>query len=427
VPDKQSAERERGLRRRWVYLMPAVFVTYSLAYLDRANYGFGAAAGLAETLHISDSRSAFLGSLFFLGYFLFQIPGAAYARRKSATRLVFFALLSWGALAALTGVIREFWLLALDRLLLGVAESLIFPSMLILLTNWFTRAERSRANAILILGNPVTVLWMSAVTGFLIKAFGWQMTFILEGVPSILWAFIWVLLVRDHPQETRWMSKDCCDHLQSELALEQTWLPSMANLRATLRVHGVLLLCFQFFCWSAGVYGFVLWLPTMIRAGSARGIETVGLLSAAPFLLAILLMLGVAHFSDRTLSRKSYIWPFLVLAGVALFISFMTAGYNFWLAYAGLIVAGAAMYAPYGPFFSIVPEMLPKNVAGEVMALINSCGALGGFAGTWIVGGLQALTGNSRAGYFVMSMSLLLAGAIILGLRGSRPAGNSGV
>jgi len=79
--------------------------------------------------------------------------------------------------------------------------------------------------------------------------------------------------VRDHPQETRWMSKDCCDHLQSELALEQTWLPSMANLRATLRVHGVLLLCFQFFCWSAGVYGFVLWLPTMIRAGSARGIE----------------------------------------------------------------------------------------------------------------------------------------------------------
>ena len=97
--------------------MPAVFVTYSLAYLDRANYGFGAAAGMAETLHINNSRSAFLGSLFFFGYFLFQIPGAAYARRKSATRLIFFALISWGAAAALTGVIREFWLLALDRFL----------------------------------------------------------------------------------------------------------------------------------------------------------------------------------------------------------------------------------------------------------------------------------------------------------------------
>lgn len=103
-----SAVRLPGLKRRWVYLMPAVFVTYSLAYLDRANYGFGAAAGLAKTLHISDSRSAFLGSLFFLGYFLFQIPGAAYARRNSAARLVFIALISWGVLAALTGVIREF-------------------------------------------------------------------------------------------------------------------------------------------------------------------------------------------------------------------------------------------------------------------------------------------------------------------------------
>ena len=411
-----------GLRRRWFYLMPAVFVTYSLAYLDRANYGFGAAAGLAKTLQISASRSAFLASLFFLGYFLFQIPGAAYARRRSATRLVFFALLSWGALASLTGVIREFWLLALDRLLLGVAESVILPSMLILLTNWFTRTERSRANAIFLLGNPVTVLWMSAVTGFLIKAVGWQMTFILEGVPSILWAFVWLLVVRDRPQEAVWLSKKCCDLLTSDLQREQQMLPPMANFIATLRVPSVLPLCVLYFCWSAGVYGFVLWLPTMIRAGSARGIESVGLLNATPFLLAIVLMLCVAHFSDRSLNRKSYIGPFLMLSGIALFISFMTAGYSFWLAFAFLIVAGGAMYAPYGPFFSIVPEILPRNVAGEVMALINSCGALGGFAGTWLVGLLQALTGDSRAGYLAMSVSLMLAGAIVFRMRAARQA-----
>ena len=170
---------QRGLRRRWFYLMPAVFITYSLAYLDRANYGFGAAAGLAKTLNISNSQSALLGSLFFLGYFFFQVPGIAYAKRKSASRLVFYSLIGWGVLAALTGVIRQFWLLAIDRLLLGVAESLIFPAMLILITNWFTRAERSRANAVLILGNPITVLWMSAVTGYLIKAVGWQMAFVI--------------------------------------------------------------------------------------------------------------------------------------------------------------------------------------------------------------------------------------------------------
>jgi sugar phosphate permease len=416
-----DASRARPeLRRRWFFLLPAVFVTYSLAYLDRANYGFGAAAGMAETLHISDSRSAFLGSLFFLGYFLFQIPGATYARRRSATRLVFFALLSWGALAALTGVIREFWLLALDRLLLGVAESLILPSMLILLTNWFTRPERSRANTILILGNPVTVLWMSAVTGYLIKAIGWQMAFVVEGVPSMLWAFVWLIAVRDRPHQVSWLSSDCCDQLNSELELEQTTLPRTANFVASLRTPGVLLLCIQYFCWSVGVYGFVLWLPTMIRAGMARGIEIVGLLSAVPYLLAVLLMLVVAYFSDRTLSRRRFIWPFLVLAGIALFSSYLTAAHSFWWAYAFLIVAGGSMYAPYGPFFSIVPEMLPNNVAGEVMALVNSCGALGGFVGTWLVGLLQAVTGNSRAGYLFMSVSLMLAGGIIFRLRAVR-------
>lgn len=420
VPEEQfqdSLKHQRGLRRRWLYLMPVVFFTYSLAYLGRSNFGFGAAAGLAKSLNITESRAAFLGSVFFLGYFLFQVPAAAYARRKSATRLVFFALISWGVLSGLTGVIRDYWLLVIDRLLLGVAESLIFPSMLILLTNWFTRTERSRANAILILGNPVTVTWMAAVTGYLIKAVGWQMTFILEGIPSVIWAFVWVLVASDKPHDASWLSEESSRELEAELEREQTVLPALTNLSSALRVPGVILLCVQYAFWSFGVYGLVLWIPEMIRSGSTRGIETVGLLSAAPFLLAVVLMLVVAHFSDRALNRKVFVWPFLLLSGVALYCSYMTAGSNFWLAYVSLIVAGGAMYAPYGPFFAIVPEILPKTVAGEVMALINTCGAFGGFIGTWVIGWLQALTGNSRAGFFTMSMSLLVSAGIILCLR----------
>jgi len=417
-----AAQIQAGLRRRWLYLMPVVFVTYSLAYLGRSNFGFGAAAGLATSLHITESRAAFLGSVFFLGYFLFQVPAAVYAMRKSAVRLIFIALISWGVLSALTGVIRVYWLLVVDRMLLGVAESLIFPSMLILLTNWFTRAERSRANAILILGNPVTVTWMAAATGFLIKAVGWRMTFILEGIPSVLWAFVWVLVARDRPHEASWLGTGSSERLEAALELEQSALPQYGNLSAVLRVPSVILLCVQYFFWSFGVYGLVLWIPEMIRSGSARGIEAVGLLSAAPFLLAVILMVVTAYYSDRTLHRKIFVWPLLLLSGVALFCSYVFAGNHFWLAYAALIVAGGTMYAPYGPFFAIVPEMLPSTVAGEVMALINTFGALGGFAGTWLVGLLQALTGNSRAGYFVMSMSLMLAGGIIFRLRAPKPA-----
>jgi sugar phosphate permease len=416
-PVEIEVPRAPDLRRRWLYLMPVVFVTYSLAYLGRSNFGFGAAAGLAQTLHITESRVAFLSSAFFLGYFLFQVPAATYATRRSATRLVFFALISWGIFSGLTGVIRQFWLLVVDRLLLGVAESLILPSMLILLTNWFTRSERSRANAVLILGNPVTVTWMAAVTGYLIKAAGWQMTFVIEGIPSVVWAFVWALVARDRPGEVRWLSPESSRQLTQTLMREQTTLPEYKNLGATLRAPGVILLCVQYFFWSLGVYGLVLWIPVMIGVGSARGLGTVGLMSAAPFLLGVILMIAVAHFSDRALNRKAFVWPFLLLSGVALFCSYATAGSSFRLAYVALIVAGGAMYAPYGPFFAIMPDMLPNTVAGEVMALVNTCGALGGFAGTWLVGALHALTGNSRAGYLSMSLALLAAGVVTLCLR----------
>src|SRR5271165_57893 len=197
-------------RKRWLYVLPAAFITYSLAYLDRANYGLGAAAGLTATLNITGSQSALLGSLFFLGYFVFQVPGMTYARRHSSTRMIFVALLLWGTLAALTGVIRQFWLLALDRFLLGVAESIIFPAMLVLITHWFTRAERSRANTLLMLGNPITVLWMSVITGYLIHSLGWQMTFIVEGLPSVAWAFAWLMIMRDRPSDAPWMSAAGC-------------------------------------------------------------------------------------------------------------------------------------------------------------------------------------------------------------------------
>jgi sugar phosphate permease len=417
-PFASTPRMQSEMRKRWLYILPVVFITYSLAYLDRTNYGFGAAAGLAQTLNISNSQSALLGALFFFGYFLFQIPGASYARRRSARGLIFFALVGWGILASLTGIIRNFWLLAVDRLLLGAAESFIFPAMLILLTNWFTRAERSRTNTILILGNPVTLIWMSAATGYLIRALGWQMTFIVEGLPAVLWAFVWLAVIRDKPADAAWMSEDTRIQLSEQLEREQWVLPQVANMKSALRNPSVIWLCIQYFFWSIGNYGFVLWLPSVIQKGAARGIAVTGLLSGVPYAVAIVFMLLVSHYSDRSFRRKRFVWPFLMLAGACFLGSYLTAAHSFWWAYGFLIFAGSCVYAPFGTFFAIIPEMLSKNVAGEVTALVNSCGALGGFVGTWFVGLLAAYTGNSRAGFLFMSISLMIAGIIILCLRG---------
>jgi len=411
---RPEANAAVSLRKRWLYVLPAAFVTYSLAYLDRANYGFGAAAGLAATLHISGSQSSLLAALFFLGYFTFQIPGASFARKRSARWLIFTALILWGSLAALTGVVRHFWPLALIRFLLGVAESVIFPAMLLLLTRWFTREERSRANSILILGNPVTVLWMSAITGYLIQSVGWQMTFILEGLPSVAWALVWILCVRDKPSEAGWLDSQAVQQLEEKLAQEQGTVTPVKSLKEALLRGDVLLLSLQYFFWSIGVYGFVLWLPTIVHQGSSLSMGQTGLISAIPYLAAIVLMIIASYLSDKTLRREALVWPFLLLSGIAMLGSFFFAERSFALAFTCLILAGGCMYAPYGPFFAIIPERLPKNVTAEVLGFINGCGALGAFAGSYLVGLLQSLTGNSRAGFLLMSVSLIFSALLIL-------------
>lgn len=412
---------ESDLRRRWGRILPAVFITYSLAYLDRTNYGFGAAAGLAQTLHITGYQSSLLGSLFFLGYCLPQIPGVILVQRYSARLLIFLALIAWGVFAALTGVIRSFSLLVVDRVLLGMAESFIFPALLILLTRWFTKAERSRANSLMILANPVTVIWMSAVTGFLIRARGWQQTFVIEGAAAVAWGVFWMLLIRDHPREASWLGPSAQADLKEALDKEQRQLPKFENFWLAFRERNVIRPCVNYFFWSVGIYGFVLWLPVVIRNGTDAGMGMTGLVATIPYIVSIAVMMTVSHFSDRRGQRRKYVWPMLMLGGLALAGSFFTVDHSFVTAYACLIVSASCMYAPYGPFWAMVPELLPRNVMGETMALINCIGALGGFFGTYFVGVLQTYTGSSAAGFLLMSVSLILSGAVLLGMKDVAP------
>jgi sugar phosphate permease len=408
---------------RWYRLIPVAFITYSLAYLDRANFGFGAAGGMAEDLHITAAMSSLLGSLFFLGYFFFQIPGALYAANKSAKKLIFWSLILWGALAMATGMISNVNWLIVIRFMLGVVESAVMPSMLILLSRWFTKSERSRANTFLILGNPATILWMSILSGYLINSVGWRWMFILEGLPAIVWAFFWWRLVDDKPKDSTWLKDDEKIALEDQLQKEQQGIKPVRNYAEAFKSKVVVLLCLQYALWSIGVYGFVMWLPSIIKAAPNMDIVTTGWLSSVPYVFAIIGMLAASYFSDKTLNRKIFVWPFLLLGSIAFYCSYMVGTDNFWLSFVLLVIAGAAMYAPYGPFFAIITEILPHNVSGGAMALINSFGALGSFAGSYLVGYLNGTTGGFGASYIFMSGSLFLAA--ILTVYAAREAASS--
>lgn len=399
---------------RWKNLIPVVFITYSLAYLDRANFAFGVAGGMAKDLNITPSTSTLLGSLFFLGYFFFQIPGAHYAAKKSAKKLVFWSLIAWGLLATVTGIISNVTALIVIRFMLGVVESAVMPAMLIFLSRWFTKSERSRANAFLILGNPVTILWMSILSGYLLNAFGWRWMFIIEGVPAIIWAFVWWKIAEDDPAKAPWLAEDEKKELKERLYAEQQQLAPVKSYTTMFRSQKVILLSVQYFMWSIGVYGFVMWLPSIVKSAPSLDIVATGWFSSIPYVFAVAGMLLASYFSDKTGDRKLFVWPLLLLAAIAFYASYLLGPDHFWWSFVLLVIAGMMMYAPYGPFFAIIPELLPQNVAGVAMALINSFGALGSFVGAYIVGRLNAETGGFGASYIFMAAALLISSVITL-------------
>jgi sugar phosphate permease len=417
----RSSPGEICVNRRWTLLLPVIFVTYSLAYLDRANFSFGAAAGMAADLHISATQSSLLGALFFLGYFAFQIPGAIYAQNKSVKKLIFAGLIGWGLLAASMGVISDIRILYVARFLLGVVESAVLPAMLILQARWFTRSERARANAILVMGNPATLLWMSVISGYLASSLGWRWMFIVEGLPPIIWAFVWWRLVSDRPSDAKWLSQGDRVALEEKLADEQRGIAPVRNYGAAFRSPRVIALCVQYFLWSLGLYGFVIWLPSILK-GSSMGMVELGWLSALPYLAALIVEFLNAAWSDKRGRRKIAMWPSLAIGALAFYGSYALGASHFWISFGLLVIAGAAMYAPYGPFFAYLAETLPSNVAGGAIALINSMGALGSFFGALAVGWLNGATGNPGMSYLLMAAALIASAAITFFLPERRPA-----
>ena len=369
---------------------------------------------MAEDLRITPATSSLLGSLFFLGYFFFQIPGAHYAAKKSAKKLVFWSLILWGTLATITGIISDVNGLIVIRFMLGVVESAVMPAMLIFLSRWFTKKERSRANAFLILGNPVTILWMSILSGYLLDAYGWRWMFIIEGLPAIAWAFVWWYVAEDDPAKVKWLTPEEKLHVKQQIDAEQQALAPVKNYLALFRSKTVILLSIQYFLWSIGVYGFVMWLPSIVKSAPSLDIVDTGWFSSIPYLFAVIGMLLASYFSDKTGRRKEFVWPMLLMGAIAFYGSYLLGAEHFWLSFVLLVIAGMMMYAPYGPFFAIIPELLPQNVAGVAMALINSFGALGSFVGTYIVGWLNEETKGFGASYIFMAVALLLSSIITI-------------
>lgn len=250
------------------------------------------------------------------------------------------------------------------------------------------------------------------ISGYLVGFFGWRGMFIIEGLPAIVVAFIWWWLVDDLPVQAHWLPPHDRDSLEATLRKEQLDIKPMRNYAEAFRSPIVIMLIAQSICWLIGLYGFLIWLPSIFKRGSSLNIVDVGWLSAGPFLLAALASFANSFISDRFGMRKQFIWPYLVIAAVAFYASYLLGNSNYWISYALLVVSGGALWAPFGPFYAFITEALPRNVAGGALGLINGFGALGSFAGSYGVGALNAATGGPSLSYLFMAAALLVSGVI---------------
>jgi nitrate/nitrite transporter NarK len=235
--------------------------------------------------------------------------------------------------------------------------------------------------------------------------------FVVEGLPAIVWAFVFRRLVADRPSDATWLSGTERQDIEQALDDEQKHLPAPRGIRDVVRSRNAIVLSAQYMLWSVGVYGLVFWLPSIVQKLTGRGIGSTGLLSAIPYAAAVLAMLAVATVSDRAGRRTLATVAPLLLAAACFAGSYAVRGGGFTTSFIFLIVAAAGMYAPYGPYFAYIAELFRAADAGPATGMINAFGGLGGFVGTYIVG---ALGGADSAVPFIFLAACLLVAALLM-------------
>ncbi|UKY54434.1 MFS transporter [Streptomyces inhibens] len=408
--------------KRWAYVIPVAAIMYMLAYLDRNNVSV-ILPYMHGDLELSNADKGLVGGIFFVGYVFLQIPAAILAQRWSARKTVLILMLAWGLAASLSGLVQTTSQFYVARFVLGFFEGGVWPAVLILLASWFPLRERARANALWMACLPLSSVLMAPLSGWMLDHASWRWVLVLQGVPPLVWAVVWWFAVADRPAQARWISRAEADHLERSIAADEAAKPTAGSgsYLDAVKQKSVLVLIGVYFFWITGFYGFNLWLPSVIKELTHGGSPTeVGLLTAIPFTVALVVMIANAAWSDRTGRRRQAVAVPLVVGIAALLLGQTVDGALPRMLL--LCVTAAALYAPYGPFWAIPGRLLRFEVVAVAMGLINALGNLGGFAGPYLVGWLTDATGSSVTGFAVLAAFLAVAVAlVVLGLRPSTP------
>ncbi|WP_321871615.1 MFS transporter [Burkholderia ubonensis] len=416
--DTAAAIEQRAVRKAAWRFIPVLALAYFFNYLDRTSVGF-AALTMNRDLGLTATQFGWGAGIMFAGYCLFEVPSNLALYRFGARRWLARIMITWGCMAAATALAvgpNSFYAI---RLLLGIGEAGFFPGVIFFLAVWFPASYRTRVLAWFTVSTPLSSLvggplstWLLQLDGLLGLA-GWKWMFIVEGLPACVLGYLVLKMLADSPADARWLSRDERDALQRAFDREGAAASKKKQFGGALKDVRVYLLALISFGFTMGSYGIGIWLPQMLKAHGMSVMQT-GWLSALPYFFATIALLWWARHVDRHGRHVANLALGLFVGAVALGVStkFLMLG----PALAGITLALIGTIAGRTIFYTLPAKFLSGQAAAGGLALINSIGALGGFAGPYLVGYLKDRFGTFTAGMLGLSIVLAITTLLTLSL-----------
>jgi ACS family tartrate transporter-like MFS transporter len=428
----QTNFEKRTVRKISMRIIPFIFVLYIVNYIDRANIGYASLQMNAE-LGLTSQAFGLAAGLFFIGYFLFEVPSNVALAKFGARRWIARILVTWGILAVAMGFVQNDVQLYIIRFLLGVAEAGFFPGIIIYLSFWFRGKELATTIALFVASIPVSYIIASPLSTWIMHTIswadmsGWRWMFILEGLPAVILGVVCYFVLTERPKDAKWLTAKERDWITAELENEQAAKKGTVvhlSIWKTLANPKVLYLGAIYFVYQVGSLGVGYWLPQIIK-GLSGTLDTtqIGLIGMIPYIVATVAMIWWSRRSDRKNERKAHSYIPMGVAAIAMFLAAILE--SPFLVIASISIALAGLYSFKSPFWAVPSQFLSVATAGTAIAAINSIGNLGGFVGPFAQGMIVDATGSQTAGLYFFAGLLVVSTAMMVAVRLRKPQGGA--
>jgi D-galactonate transporter len=413
-----SDVEEAAYRKVSLRIMPFLMICYVVAYLDRVNVGFAKLQMLSE-LQFSEAVYGLGAGMFFIGYFFFEVPSNLVMQKVGAKVWIARIMITWGIISGCFAfVTTEFWFYAL-RFLLGAAEAGFYPGIILYLTYWYPSYRRARKVALFMTAIPLSGIFGGPLSGWIMENLdgmyqwsGWQWMFLVEAVPAFLLGIFTLIYLDNGIHDAKWLSDQQKSILEHHIAEEEREKIEHHSLLALFSDKRVWHMSAIYFAFVMGQYGISFWLPTLIKSAGVQGVFNIGLLTAIPYLVAVVTMLLLGASADRMRERR---WHLIVpcLVGAAGLTASAFAAQNTTLAIIALCFAAGGIISCAPLFWSLPTAFLAGTSAAAGIAAVNSVGNLAGFVSPYVIGWVKDLTQSTDIGLYILT-GILVLGAILV-------------